>query len=102
VRLNGMQKGSGMARHANTSYLVNPDVWMASGRKLGVFKMPDTDEAKHRFATLLGDDEDLAMHLGRWMSRMGELIGEATVGATLTEEQLRAAWEQTREPPQRH
>jgi hypothetical protein len=84
---------------ARLSDALNPDVWIAHSRRLLEFRVPvDTAEDRRRTKRILSGDPELAAHLGRWLGKVGELGDEdEVVGNVITEERLRALWEETRE-----
>jgi hypothetical protein len=75
----------------------DPDSWIAAGKSLLDFPVFGDDPVAQRIlaATL---KPELAAHLGRWCIRVGKLASpNEKIGDILTEEKLRALWEETRE-----
>jgi hypothetical protein len=81
------------------SDLLDPDVWINQNRSLLDFRMPTDDQDWRGMMHILEDNPELAARLGRWFEKMGVAAGEGLVGETLTEERLRALWEETRDGP---
>ena len=79
----------------------DPDWWLSQGRNLLDFRLPSREQmADPRIVAAFAAQPELAAHLGRWLSRTGEMISlNERVGDTLTEVELRATWEETRLPP---
>ena len=68
---------------------LNPDIWIFLGRNLLDYRFPGTPEAA---LALWRGYPKLAARLERWLDRIGERVED-----TMSEEQLRAMWHETRE-----
>ncbi|HEY5379909.1 MAG TPA: hypothetical protein VIJ78_10290 [Pseudolabrys sp.] len=76
---------------------IDPDQWIASGKKLSELTFSQSEKDRKLMALALEDHPELAAHLSRWTIRVGKLVGqEKKVGDVLTEETLRALWNETR------
>jgi hypothetical protein len=84
---------------------IDPDQWIADGKNLMDFVWPANErecQLVYQVASAVKGEEyaaHFAAHMGRFLGRIGELGGsdqKALIRDRLTEEQLRAAWNETR------
>jgi hypothetical protein len=79
--------------------LLDPDKWIAAGRKLADFPMAEGKNERAAMMLILSDKPELHAHLERWMRQIadtGRGRGDERIGSVLTEENFRELWEQTR------
>ena len=71
---------------------IDPDWWLRD------YRLPTREQMENpNFAAAVAARPELAAHLGRWLSRIGKSVSpDQKIVETITEDELRAAWEQTR------
>jgi hypothetical protein len=76
---------------------IDPDVWIANDRSLLDFPFPpeSLEETRQFEALLLAAGPVLTSRLERWLRRIAAMNSDEEIGDHLTEEHLRALWEET-------
>jgi hypothetical protein len=78
--------------------LLDPDQWLASGKKLSDFPLPHGAKEREAVRLILAERPELDAHLERWSKLVMERGGGGIkkVGDIFTEDYLRELWERTR------
>jgi hypothetical protein len=78
--------------------LLDPDQWLASGKKLSDFPLPYGTSEREAVRLILLARPELDAHLERWSKLVMERGGGGSkkIGDVFTEDYLRELWERTR------
>jgi hypothetical protein len=78
--------------------LLDPDQWLASGKKLSDFPLPHGTSEREAVRLILLARPELDAHLERWSKLVMERGGGGSkkIGDVFTEDYLRELWERTR------
>jgi hypothetical protein len=81
--------------------LLDPDQWLASGRKLSDFPLAAGNNEREAIRRILSARPELDAHLERWsklVMERGSGGDNKKIGDVFTEDYLRELWERTRVP----